>query len=1390
MRDKLKKIKLRHIGMLCAFAFLFGLIGFTAVTAVDIVTTYADDESSDAPSFADMSKAAAEYLSFSTQPSNNGGKVEKLPQGDDTITSWTNVGGLVGYISQDSELGKWLSSWLTNASSKAGYSTYKSILDSSGSTNDSVFLYVQYGAALNAMGFDSTGTEGGGKVARSAGGWILFALYTLSGFVPALFGIVIDILQTLNPFQIFSVSGMQNILAPTSAVTGGVMYNIGVGMADFYSLLAEYGWTICAPLFLAGLLLEIYLFKKTKPSSAVKKFVIRLCAIGLGIPLLGATYTEILNMVDMSMNTGNSASTLVVTSILVDFENWVENCRLDWVDDSHNLYVKYGNGSVDLESTSIYNQRSICYNINKAVNSDLGLTENIGSSYNMSSALDWNSNLYSNSTSASTTAFTACQALIKRYAQADTYTAADWESRVKAATKDENIELEMKASDTKEEIDSYCGADSTKMFTAGSITKSDVDTLKSDSSVANIWGNGKINGTLRYDGVSNSYYRYSSSGNSCGDGYDVEHVGGLSTMSMYNYLNTAFGSNSLILYSTKESTSLFTREQHYSVNLIGGDGFLSIAYWFNAVTLLLSFTVIGFVYAFGMIFYIISRSIRMLTAIPGMLLGSVKAFGKVIVYTICMILQVIVTMIMYEIVTLLLYEVNGIVTIPISQAVTTTATVMFGDVPAAAGIGLLGGLLILGSVIQLIFVFFAIKERRVILKGFNEAAEQIINHLLDTNSGVDNSSTLAQKAAGAAGGIVGAAAATKLAGGGKSSNKNAESGDSLEDTKNPDDESAGTGGGDETPDATGSGGSDSDGTGSGGIEGEDAAMKAEQKQLAGEDQKQLEDKEKKDAEASSDKNEDGSSDESESSADNSDVAEGDEAASDSDDSDGTASESDDSSEPSGPATDEDIAAEAASADSLESMSSTKDASAGDTAGNKGSENGHSSAYNEQKAALAQQNAEAQQRLNEAKAKQAEREAKKAGRSGSSKNGTKPTATGEKTGKDSSEGATGTTSGKSEKASQGSASTQKSVAASTDKAPSAAQNMARMMAAQQMGSAVAKALGADDASAQQAGQMAAMGAMAAQQQRGAASSSDTGAPRSTGTQGGRPVSGGPSGGKTVAGAGSTSGSAPTSAPSGSGAAAPAVGGKSVAPAGASTPAPAAPAAGPVTGGVAPSAAMPSGAVVNASGQQSNVVQGSVQSYVANGGVTNAVNNDSGTGAPMTAKVDSTPGGSSGNVFADSLSASEAAELAQMARQNAALEREYQQTVRSRFAVGRAMNTVQNAPGNIKNGAIAGGKAVVGGVKTGAQLTVAGGKAVVGGVQSAGKAVVNTAVDAKDSVVNGARSAKKGLDDYGKSGKSAKEMKRQAKELSSFAKSERQRSKRIERASGKRDGGIIE
>lgn len=821
------------------------LLTVISFTGFGILQVSAATDSAETTSFANMTSAAATYLSSAISPDGSGATL--MPT--DSLL-WTNAGGLVGYADTESGLSAvadWLMSTVSQASQEADYKAYKDILVNSTTTSDNAYYYLLYGKLLNQMGLDGTGEKGMHPI-RAMAGLILLVCYTLAGIVPAVFNTVIVVLKTLNPFQLFSITGYTKIIAGVAGADAGALSTAAAFLQPIMDTVADLGLTLFLPLYLVGLLTEIYLFKKTKTSSAVKKFTLRLCAIVLGLPLLGATYTDILNYMGENTDVATCAATETIYSILVDFESWAENGRLSFPNGYSVGWADADNEQ--LTNSTIFNERNICYKINATYsNSELtSRTRVLGS--DIDEALNYNVDLYTAARIPTENSYIRTIDLITSYMKSDTYSSASFESTVKSGISSGSsssgpagIATISKIMNATNEYDDWVSlANSASAEIADTrilnheILTSDEGHGSDDEAVSyNPWGNGSHRITV-HDGDITPGVIYDCDAR-FGSGTSLRR-GGLSTMSMYNYLNTSF-ENSKVKFYTAAASSMFVREAHYSVNLIGS-GVRPFAYWLNGVSLMLCFVVIGLWYCVSMIGTIISRSIRLIMTVPAMLVGSVKAFARVIVYTIIMITQVIGTMLLYEVMTKLIMVANGIITIPIANKITLTSAVLPDGVLAAVNSGgLYPWLLMLGSLFQFVFIFVAIKERKKFLKGIEEAAEQVIDHLMDTKSSPDNGASFAENLAKGGAMAAGMAAAAKVANGG---NKKADTKDKLANTKDAvSDENAGK----ESPDATGGGLSD----GNNGIEGEPQAALEEKKpaisgesrnEIEGEDYKRLE----------------------------------------------------------------------------------------------------------------------------------------------------------------------------------------------------------------------------------------------------------------------------------------------------------------------------------------------------------------------------------------------------------------------------------------------------------------------------------------------------------------------------------------------------------------------
>ena len=214
---------------------------------------------------------------------------------------------------------------------------------------------------------------------------------------------------------------------------------------------------------------------------------------------------------------------------------------------------------------------------------------------------------------------------------------------------------------------------------------------------------------------------------------------GLSDLSMYNYLSSDFAASSLKCYSNLKSSSGFVRRSHFSVNLIGS-GMLPALYWFNAMTMLICYTVIGIGYAFAMLVNNVMRTVRSITSLPFAMLGSIPAIAKSITYVLIMILEVVITLFAFALVSDFLFAITGM----IEGLLTTAVNAIFGTITVSDGSMLSVGtatpvVIALVLIVQIIFVIWftakAMKVRKAIVKSVDEAAGGLIDRLIVANSG-------------------------------------------------------------------------------------------------------------------------------------------------------------------------------------------------------------------------------------------------------------------------------------------------------------------------------------------------------------------------------------------------------------------------------------------------------------------------------------------------------------------------------------------------------------------------------------------------------------------------------------------------------------------------------
>lgn len=244
----------------------------------------------------------------------------------------------------------------------------------------------------------------------------------------------------------------------------------------------------------------------------------------------------------------------------------------------------------------------------------------------------------------------------------------------------------------------------------------------------------KADNTVTYSAAENSKMLTEKNGAS------VDLKGGLSTMAMYNYLNTEFTKSEIKTYSVSKTTSSFTKKAHYSVNLIGG-GLLGTLYWINAMVLLLSMTVLAIGYAFSILVNSFKISIEVICNVPLMLMGVLRGGVRVLIFTMVLIIELVGTMFLYSVVSDLILAMGSVVDSSMSDQL--GETILLGinaSIAPVAAVGTASALkdslilvivkLILSTAIIILLTIKALQVRTGFIKSLNEMMQQALERLL------------------------------------------------------------------------------------------------------------------------------------------------------------------------------------------------------------------------------------------------------------------------------------------------------------------------------------------------------------------------------------------------------------------------------------------------------------------------------------------------------------------------------------------------------------------------------------------------------------------------------------------------------------------------------------
>lgn len=741
-------------------AVLIAVFGLTMIGG----SAYAgpnDKDNAEKYDFYTLSSNVTAYFSDAAKPGEGEGL--SADEGWTTIAENASEGGnLLGYGDNDiSSFSGWLASATTGASNTVGYDSLK-VSDNGSSSANSVYRgilgYAQYGSLLNALGLDSTSTGLGLHFQNMAFGSIMALLYLLAGGIDTIFSAVIWLLETLNPFKLFFSAISASSAAMANGMTGGQgvpvwMQSLDTWFSGWYQALVNLSWTVLVPLFIFTFIISSLMWKKGNALSGLKKLVIRMLFLGVGVPLIGSMYTASLGVMKDATAGAGMGATRVVLSTFVDFENWAKVNRLAVPSD---VTLEWDDSKQAPTGASVNKLRQTTVAINRIANPG-AFTDVSGikpSDLGSISAESAKADVTSNGGLKDLT-FMATMNMLLRYTNAQSYQASDFDTAIKGR-------ISQQASGGQATVKSCAttwfnvqadGSTKTDGKSCSTIKASDNPVLKVQKDTGlqanRSEGSGVVTFTTNNAQLAGDWVML-------GDNFNNAN---LSALSMYNYLNTAFSKNSATVYSSAHSVSSATREYHNSVNLVGSAG-VSWLYWTNSAVTLLCFIVLGLGYAFGMFTGAIKNSLHIITAVPFATLGSLAGIAKVLIYTFTMITEIIATMFIYRLVQEIIISIPGIFEGGLEHMFNSMGG--FGTYLKNSGnVTLFTS--IVSTVLLLILTWKMLHFRGAFVKGLNEAVTKIIDKFLDTNVAPPaGGGKLMPALAGGVGAGVGSAAANRL----------------------------------------------------------------------------------------------------------------------------------------------------------------------------------------------------------------------------------------------------------------------------------------------------------------------------------------------------------------------------------------------------------------------------------------------------------------------------------------------------------------------------------------------------------------------------------------------------------------------------------------------------
>lgn len=740
-------------------ALLFSLIAVLLVITMWVPSAFSADVSD--MSMYERASEVTRQFSSALAPGADADALNLANVGEDgkKLTAG-NAGGLLGYaevLEDDVGVIGWLMNSYTTASATITYDQLENIVPSdstidAGKSNP-FFQYAGYGEALTEMGLVNTIRPGSANtIGAPIATGIVLMIYMLASAAPFLFQSALFLLSALNPFKLF-----MTVIDGTGNMELGILSELADYVGGIYVIVQDLSITVLFPMLLALTLISVLMFRSTSAMKKFSRYGLRVFMLFAGLPIIGATYTGVVDGLNSEVETGADYANYLVMSSYVDFENWVRESRLAPPATVAGLAIKNPRTATDGETERMgLSDRELVLEINgKMAGSSVAreMIDRYSATDNISEIIATGGDkvnvddegFVSSDTKSS---FSATLDVLNRHMKTTLYSGSQYDGEIAGRvqklrsaannetdgpiiqmftlTSSENRTWTERAGFSSDVNSEYSAPiewkDANGLFTPGAADKEE---FQFGNYAYNIYNAGSLttNGSAYMAaGIMPTDDGLRPIGDS-----SQGVVGGLSPLAMYNFLNTTFTDSGLTVYSPKKSTTDISRDSYTSVTF-AGSGVSAWVRWLENVVVMLSLASLSIAYGVMMLSAAIKNIPRILTSVFGTALGSIAFATKLLISTAVMIIQVIGMIFLYTL------SENIIMTLLLNfNSVTSTVSSYFGA--GTVALEFTRGLLVIG--ITATVTFLLIKNMNV----FREMMEEVVTNAINRVMGVLDTST-------------------------------------------------------------------------------------------------------------------------------------------------------------------------------------------------------------------------------------------------------------------------------------------------------------------------------------------------------------------------------------------------------------------------------------------------------------------------------------------------------------------------------------------------------------------------------------------------------------------------------------------------------------------------